>query len=355
MEARLATHRLFHQGHIKSHPYPKGHLSIMESLEKLNTFSMCLDAIIPMYNFKLNFSIVIPPREDWENTKPHPSRQDMVWYTDGSKMETGTGSGIFSDCPRTNFSVSLGSHSSIFQAEVFAINECSRIICSSNTKNKTIFIFSDSQAALKALSSPVIRSKLVQETVMSLSELARKNTVILHWIPAHKGYDGNEKADILAKDGASKPFVGPEPFCGVNKSTFKHTAKNILLEESNKAWSNSSGQICSKLFLPEYTEKTSKFLLNLNRKTLKICTGLLTGHCSLKKHLHQMRLVADPICRLCLENEETSLHIITECPALFRLRKQILDYEIIPLDKLKLIHPQKIANFWFNSGAGELP
>jgi ribonuclease HI len=83
--------------------------------------------------------------------------------------------------------------------------------------NKRIFIFSGSQAALKALNSFLIKSKLVWNCFQLLLELAEQNKVTLIWVPGHSGVEDNEKADQLTKLGADEPLLGPEPFCGITK------------------------------------------------------------------------------------------------------------------------------------------
>jgi len=57
-------------------------------------------------------------------------------------------------------------------------------------KNKQILIFSDSQAALKELSSPKVTSGLVAECLDALLALASLNEVTLIWVPRHHGILG---------------------------------------------------------------------------------------------------------------------------------------------------------------------
>ncbi|GBP08323.1 hypothetical protein EVAR_72502_1 [Eumeta japonica] len=45
--------------------------------------------------------------------------------------------------------------------------------------------------------------------------LSLRNKLVLVWIPGHEGHEGNERADCLAKRGAVRPFIDPEPFWGL--------------------------------------------------------------------------------------------------------------------------------------------
>ena len=65
-----------------------------------------------------------------------------------------------------------------------------------------IKIFSDIQAVLKPLTKHKITSKSIYGCVQALKQVARENAVQLIWIPGHKGFKGNEKADELAKKSA---------------------------------------------------------------------------------------------------------------------------------------------------------
>jgi hypothetical protein len=65
-------------------------------------------------------------------------------------------------------------------------------------------------------------------------------------------------------------------------------------------------------------------LLSFNRTQSRAVIGLLTGHNTLIRHLHVMGLSADPTCRKCGTEEETSVHILCECEALASLRHRYL-------------------------------
>ena len=56
----------------------------------------------------------------------------------------------------------------------------------------------------------------------------------------------------------------------------------------------------------------AKFL-SFNRTQSRVVIGLLTGHNTLRRHLHLLRLTDSPLCRTCGVKEETLAHILCEC------------------------------------------
>ena len=55
----------------------------------------------------------------------------------------------------------------------------------------------------------------------------------------------------------------------------------------------------------------------------------LTGHNKLKRHKNIQNGVNDPhSCRLCFEEEESSFHVIAECPATQSVRTKVFELPI---------------------------
>ena len=96
----------------------------------------------------------------------------------------------------------IESPSSVFQAEMFGIQEATDFLLSKETKNSIITINSDSQAAIKAIDCLNIKSRTTWKTIENLNKLGKNNQVTVRWIPSHSCYPGNERADTLAKQGA---------------------------------------------------------------------------------------------------------------------------------------------------------
>ena len=82
----------------------------------------------------------------------------------------------------------------------------------------SLHIFSDSQAALRSLTSTVTQSHLVSDIVALLNKLGALTALHLHWVPGHSDILGNDRADLLANRGSDHRPIGPEPFTPFSSS-----------------------------------------------------------------------------------------------------------------------------------------
>ena len=64
--------------------------------------------------------------------------------------------------------------------------------------------------------------------------------------------------------------------------------------------------------------------LSFNRTQSGVVIGLLTGHNTLRRHLHLVGMTNSPLCRRCAAEKENSSHILCECEALASLRHTYL-------------------------------
>ena len=102
-------------------------------------------------------------------------------------------------------SVRLNTEATVFQAELYAIELAAKHIKKNASKGEFYNIFSDSRAALMAISSNEIVSKTVLSTIKALNDAAKRGcNITLLWIRAHVGLYGNELADHAAKVGAEE-------------------------------------------------------------------------------------------------------------------------------------------------------
>jgi hypothetical protein len=86
---------------------------------------------------------------------------------------------------------------------------------------------------------------------------------------------------------------------------------------------------------PRIAAKTR--LLSFNRTQSRMVIGLLTGHNTLRRHLHIMGLSDSPLCRKCGAEEKTSAHVLRDCEALATHRQTYLgSFFLDPEDVRKL-------------------
>ncbi len=311
---------------------------------------------------------VIPTQVSWnmnwlsslEGFNPvDDSKSDIIYlYTDGSKIKDQiadidrVGCGIVitqadsqqHHTPILADSYYLGTSASVFQAEIMAIHyalEAFKLISIPSEDNllkygdlsaTEICIVTDSKAAIRALGSFIVKSSTVSLCKSSLNSIAQSHQVSIKWIKAHAGFAGNELADIKAKNGALSPSEGPEPFIPAPGSWFKQKITSFAHKTWSDRWRSSLPCRQTKIFFPVPDIRISKHLLRLSRDEFGLIFRWLSGHNFLRRHNHLL----DParfqssLCRMCNLEEETSSHIILNCPALGHIRFSAFGYFILP-------------------------
>ena len=260
-------------------------------------------------------------------------------FTDGSKKEDGlAGSGYVvyhQGNEIVNKSISLGRSASVFQAEIIAINAVAEDLLARDTNNSAIDIYSDSQSAIQAISGLRVTARTVLTCRDTLSTLvSHSNAVTLHWVPGHYDVMGNERADLLAREGSNKPPYGPEPLVPIPYSSLKRTVGAWIRSEHNKVWSGSMVGQSTKTVLPVTDKAFTKTLLDLNRREMRVVMHMLSQHNSLRYHLHRIGQAEDPQCSRCGMELETPRHIVEECPALVHLRIRVFNAFNITLKEI---------------------
>jgi hypothetical protein len=135
------------------------------------------------------------------------------------------------------------------------------------------------------------------------------------------GVRGNEIADKLARSGSVQRFVGPEPFQGVSTQIIRRKMKCWMEKQHLALWGGPCGiQRQARELISGPNLATGARLLSFNRTKSRVAIGLLTGHNTLRIHLHITGLSDNPICRKRGTEEETSVHILCECETLASLR-----------------------------------
>jgi ribonuclease HI len=302
-----------------------------------------LDNCARMWNFGNKFRVEILNRQDW-NLTLNETYDPLVWYSDGSKTDNTTGSGIFCEEYSVNRSERLSDHSTVMQAETLAIKLCADEMIQRDIRNRNIFIFSDSQAALMAIAKSVVSHLTVKECINSLNRVATRNNLIISWVPGHSGVTGNEKADELANEGTRMANIGMEtPISSAIKSMHIRNRGEKLFKD---LWNNNRGLKHSKLMMEPFKKGKKRYLFNLKRRDLRVIIGILTGHSCLKKFLHRIGKAEDSYCRACNEDVDEDMgHLLTECPAFLRYRINTFGTAFPGEEELRKVKTNQILRF----------
>ena len=181
-------------------------------------------------------------------------------------------------------------------------------------------IFTDSLSTLESLETGSDASKDMTHLRWSLHNLISKFhiRVVLQWVPAHTGIPGNERADDLAKKGASLP----QPDTPVAYSTCCQIVKSNSKEEWLNTWT--MGTTGRRMY-----DHMTKPLLNdpinkLSRKDQSLIFQLRTGHVPLNYHLNRIGVKPTAACPLCDYTPETVDHLLFFCRRVTDLRGRFL-------------------------------
>jgi hypothetical protein len=155
-EARMALYRLQTTKQPSASEAETGLLSIWKKVSD-PILEMRTDHIIPVFNHSRTFKVICD-RDYWRNVDSVVPEDTVIWFTDGFRTSSGTGSGIFDVRPNKSLGFPLGKLATVFQTEIYAILQCAYENIRGVYRNKRIFIFSDNQAALKALNGPKVMS-----------------------------------------------------------------------------------------------------------------------------------------------------------------------------------------------------
>ena len=229
-------------------------------------------------------------------------------YTDGSQKEGRTGAWVVFyhggtlievEGAKLTYSFRLRDQTSVFQSEVWALKKAAEILLENIYSNpplgqvwvragRQIQFYSDSQSALKALSSSIVKSRVVKETMEMLDKLATvASSVTLNWVRGHDGHTGNINADTAADEGRTAYNVfspdSPDPPLAALKLDCDKAATDFW----KASWKFEEGKTCSqtRLWFPNGPRPDFAFdILRLPRVMCSQVLQFVTGHSFLNRH-----------------------------------------------------------------------
>lgn len=300
-----------------------------------------IDNLIDKYDYTKstkidhNSSYIIPSRSDWNSG--FNLNADINCFVDASVMEHRTGIGIY--CEELNYFCSGMAYTNMssYKAELIAVNTVlTKLIndaITSNIVNKSIAIFTDNMGVVQSLKNNYSNSHNITMTHKKLEMLKKyNNSISIVWIPSHQANTNtfflrNNKADELTRDIKAKLN-----FNIISAKLSRKELKHKMIQEA---------YIESDTFPPNGYENLRKFkcfkyygekLHNFSRKNFSALLYLFTGQNCLRYHMNKVkRNTIDTSCRFCLEDDETSTHLICFCEAFKQERKLIFGSEFTDL------------------------
>jgi hypothetical protein len=128
----------------------------------------------------------------------------------------------------------------------------------------------------------------------ALNDISTWHAMGLYWVPGHAGIGGNEIADKLATGGSVLGFLGPELALGVSRRDIRKKISRWLVNQHWVRWRGlgDTQRQARELISGPCLAAQTKFLSKSSA-----VTGLLTGHNTLRRHLHLLGLLDSPLCR----------------------------------------------------------
>ena len=213
-------------------------------------------------------------------------------------------------------------------------------------------IFVDSQAAISAIDNPFVKSQIVSDAVDALNKLAdTTKSVTIVWIPAHKGHEGNERADILAKQGSSETDESRLLKVKRPQATLKSTIHVNVRRQWQEEWQALNMARHTKSFYHGPNQTKAKFVYKLARLELGRFVRIITGHNNLNFFQAKLGLARNPTCRFCGGGDETITHFIFVCPKLLSFQREMF-LDTPPTADMKW-SVRELLNFSYQPGINE--
>ncbi len=308
--------------------YQKGHLKDLKSgIEEINCETT--ESRIYKRYFDKGYKVNQFDDLDWVTLLEHDGIRYV--YCDGSKSNEKAGSGF---TVRTNGSTecigsfAIGKDRTVYQSELKALDlaldqldleldQPSTLL--RHTKKTEIRI--DNQSVLLKLRSGSAKTTLEDQIMNKLTRLSRHTKVTLRWIRSHKGVQGNEAADCLAKVGSMDPDMEPVDV-PLPDSFLKQKINDYMYTQWQNEWDTLEGTKFAhrntRFWLKSIDPTIHREMLKLDRALAGVVIRAISGHSMIKEHLKRIDKLDENEtmeCRLCDQDQETNEHLLT-CPDL---------------------------------------
>jgi ribonuclease HI len=298
-------------------PKRMGHRAIWDHhLEQIPESIFPCDDIPPVINWLRNMEVIEP---------------DINIFTDGSKMEDDAGYGWA--ITSKNHVIDEGSeylgNDEVYTAELSAIHDvCWWILNNQEYMEEKglekALIQTDSLSSLQAIFAPYIKSQLVLDCKNLIQRCNQRSELGIKWVKGHSGVVGNEFADYLAKNGAEKGGLMPEPPGPISKTKVRKAIRAYTDTRWQTRWDEIDPLThrVSRALLPKINRKLNKILPKMSKSRIRYLVGFATGHDLYAAWLFNIEKYSDIdiTCKICEEPEsvEDPVHLWSECSRIHR-------------------------------------
>ncbi|XP_037302816.1 uncharacterized protein LOC119193328 [Manduca sexta] len=232
-------------------------------------------------------------------------------FTDGSKIDgkVGAALSIWNGAAETSTrKLRLEPYCSVYQAELLALRKA---VEEAPVAGFLRAASSATQGPLSTSSPEVILHPIAFEIKNLLKEAWKRTQKIeLFWVKAHVGLEGNERADVLAKEAAQHLKTRAHyDKCPV--SFVKRQIRKDSIDEWSRRYADGETASVTKLFFPDAVEAHRVVRRIALDATL---TQVFTGHGGFSEYLHRFKCKGSPACQCDPDVQETVPHLLLECP-----------------------------------------
>lgn len=297
----------------------------------------------------INLQSLSSPNEALNHELTNSFNNWNIIYTDGSKDPESEYAGAACHCPglAIDTAIKLDKHCSVYTTECIALNLVLDI--ASNHKESSHLVLSDSLSAMQSLKSINCNphnSQYILEVKKKYRDFNKENPfetkIVFRWIPAHRGIEGNERVDFLAKNAKenSSLHVPATDFKALFKQEGYENTFEFIKAEAEKPIKPKG-----KFYFDKFWKKNTRpwyLRSQLPRELVVWVNRARSNHYHLNESLWKINIVNSPECS-CGDNAETQdiNHILWYCPLYTKGREEMIE----KLIKLKCPRPYTITAF----------
>lgn len=187
--------------------------------------------------------------------------------------------------------------------------------------------------------------------VLQIAQLiyeSRKEHLLFHfiWAPSHKGIDGNEHVDGIARDASS---LAPEHDLPIFPQELLPLIKKEKINQWQNKWNTSDKGRLLHSYHPTVGKTPWFFNSKFSRDTITTISRLRFGHVTTNEHPHRINIKPSPLCA-CNNSIDTINHRLFHYHKIPLLKRAQLTNDLARLNPpisnisqiLKSLHPEPI-------------